>query len=68
MKTTSTNPYTNPDGYIRLNALADFLQVHRVTLYRWIRLDQFPKPIKLNGVTLFKNADVVEYLDDKERS
>ena len=57
----------NPSEYMRVAELAAILKIHKNTLYKWVRDNQFPKPIKVNGVTLFKSSDVMEYLDEAER-
>lgn len=51
------------DGFIRVMPLAKLLGVHHQTLRKWWKLGQFPKPQKRNGILLFKNTDVKQWID-----
>ena len=68
--TTSDNPNTQPatldtlptDGFIRVMPLAQRLGIHHQTLRRWWKNGLFPKPQHRNGILLFSNLDVKEWI------
>lgn len=68
--TPSDNPNTKPatldtlptDGFIRVMPLAQRLGIHHQTLRRWWKNGLFPKPQHRNGILLFSNSDVKEWI------
>ncbi|MBT5825517.1 MAG: AlpA family phage regulatory protein [Gammaproteobacteria bacterium] len=53
-------------GYIRVSILASLLDVSRSTIWRWVKKNNFPEPVKLSaGVTVWKAGDVRSWLDKK---
>ena len=74
MLNKSNNPTTeqptplNPQGYSRIKPTADLIGVHHQTLRRWWKAGKFPKPININGILLFKNADVLAWLENAQQS
>ncbi len=66
---TSKNPTTeqstplNPQGYSRIKPTAKLTGFHHQTLRRWWKVDKFPKPTYVNGVPMFRNADILAWLD-----
>ena len=38
--------------------LAERYSIHRVTPWRWVQAGKLPKPIKMNGSTRWKLADI----------
>ena len=38
--------------------LAERYSIHRVTPWRWVQSGKLPKPIKMNGSTRWKLADI----------
>ncbi|MFI8553554.1 MULTISPECIES: helix-turn-helix transcriptional regulator [unclassified Psychrobacter] len=67
MLNIADNPQTpstlHPQGQTRIKAAADLIGVHHQTLRRWWKADKFPKPTDINGILLFKNADLLAWLD-----
>lgn len=69
--TTSDNPNTPPldtlpsEGFIRVMPLAQRLGIHHQTLRRWWKNGLFPKPQHRNGILLFSNADVKEWINNQ---
>jgi len=37
-------------------------------LRRWWKAGKFPKPININGILLFKNADVLAWLENAQQT
>ena len=66
---SSTQPTTeqpaplNPQGYSRIQPTADIAGVHHQTLRRWWKADKFPKPINVNGIPMFRNGDILVWLE-----
>ena len=71
--TPSDNPNTQPapldtlptDGFIRVMPLAQRLGIHHQTLRRWWKTNKFPCPQTRNGILLFSNADVKEWINNQ---
>lgn len=56
-------PTLHPQGQSRIKATADLLGVHHQTLRRWWRTGKFIKPTNINGILMFRNADILAWLD-----
>ncbi len=52
----------HPQGQTRIKSAATIVGVHHQTLRRWWKADKFPKPIDINGILLFRNADLIAWL------
>jgi len=64
MATATELPQT---GYIRVALLALVLSTSRSTIWRWVKKEAFPQPIKLSaGVTVWRVEDVRAWLETKE--
>lgn len=70
MLNISNNPQNpsqlHPQGQTRIKAAAALIGVHHQTLRRWWKSDKFPKPININGILLFRNADILSFLDSQQ--
>ena len=70
MLNISNNPQNpsqlHPQGQTRIKAAAALIVVHHQTLRRWLKSDKFPKPININGILLFRNADILLFLDSQQ--
>lgn len=58
----------NPQGYSRIQPTAALIGLHHQTLRRWWKANKFPKPIKVNGLPMFKNIDLLAWLDSHTAS
>ena len=56
----------NPQGYSRIQPTADLIGLHHQTLRRWWKADKFPKPINVNGIPMFRNSDILSFLDRQQ--
>ena len=67
MLNISDNPTSpaelHPNGQTRIKAAANLIGVHHQTLRRWWKADKFPKPSNINGILLFRNADLLAWLE-----
>lgn len=65
----SDNPQTtaelHPNGQTRIKSAANLIGVHHQTLRRWWKAEKFPKPININGILLFRNADILSFLESQ---
>lgn len=55
----------NPQGYSRIKPTAELIGLHHQTLRRWWKADKFPKPIDVNGIPMFRNADLLLWLNSQ---
>ena len=53
----------HPQGQTRIMATAKILGIHHQTLRKWWKSGKFPKPTSINGMLLFKNSDILEWLE-----
>ncbi|MEK6219948.1 MAG: helix-turn-helix domain-containing protein [Psychrobacter cryohalolentis] len=53
----------NPQGYSRIKPTAELIGLHHQTLRRWWKAGKFPKPVDINGIPMFKNADLLAFLE-----
>lgn len=53
----------NPQGNSRIKPTAAIVGVHHQTLRRWWKSDKFPKPINVNGIPMFRNTDILAWLE-----
>lgn len=61
----------NPNSfkYFRLKTLAARLDVHRSTIWRWVRQGTFPRPISLNPtVRVWRETDIEKWITDRQAS
>lgn len=61
-------PTLHPQGQSRIKPTADLIGVHHQTLRRWWKAGKFPKPININGILLFRNADVLAWLENAHQA
>ncbi|MGP5271773.1 helix-turn-helix transcriptional regulator [Psychrobacter faecalis] len=62
--TTNEQPAPlNPQGNSRIKPTAKIAGVHHQTLRRWWKTDKFPKPIDVNGIPMFRNSDILAWLE-----
>lgn len=70
MLNISNNPQNlsqlHPQGQTRIKSAAALIGVHHQTLRRWWKSDKFPKPMNINGILLFRNADILSFLDSQQ--
>lgn len=62
----SDTPTLPPTGNTRIMPLAKFLGVHHHTVRRWIKQGKIPKPKTVNGIALFDNAKIHEWLNSQQ--
>lgn len=47
---------------LNIRQLAEFLQCHEKSIYRWMRQDKIPKPLKPFGSPLWDKDEILETL------
>jgi len=56
-----------PNGFIRARRLLELIPFSRATLWRHVKAGTFPAPLRLSeGVTAFKNADVLAWMQSRQ--
>lgn len=54
----------DPKGLSRFNDFRHLLPIKRTTVYKWVKLDKFPKPaIHDNNLTAWRNSDILAWLE-----
>ena len=61
--TDNTPTPLNPQGYSRIQPTAELIGLHHQTLRRWWKAGKFIKPININGIPMFRNADILAWLE-----
>ncbi|WP_333954832.1 helix-turn-helix transcriptional regulator [Psychrobacter sp. S4(2024)] len=56
----------NPQGYSRIQPTAELIGLHHQTLRRWWKADKFPKPININGIPMFRNSDILRFIENQQ--
>ena len=56
----------NPQGYSRIKPTAELIGLHHQTLRRWWKADKFPKPININGIPMFRNSDILRFIENQQ--
>ena len=65
-----TTEKLHPQGQMRIKAAANLVGVHHQTLRRWWQAEppKFPKPTDIHGILLFKNSDLLSWLEKHQPS
>ena len=63
--TDHPTPAIHPDGQMRIKQAAALIGVHPLTLRRWWQAEKFIKPSNVNGILLFKNSDILAFIDSQ---
>ena len=72
MLNTKNNPTTeqptplHPQGYSRIQPTAELIGLHHQKLRRWWKADKFPKPININGIPMFRNSDILRFIENQQ--
>lgn len=56
----------NPQGYSRIQPTAELIGLHHQTLRRWWKADKFPRPIDINGIPMFRNSDILHFIENQQ--
>ena len=48
---------------LRAHQVATLLGIHRNTVWNRVRADKLPKPVKWDGVTVWRRSDIEEFVD-----
>lgn len=62
---TLTDLANNPRGITSRHTVAKLLEVHVLTLARWVKAGKFPKPITIGNAHYFRNAELVDFIDQQ---
>lgn len=59
-------PQLAPTGHTRIMPMAKYLGIHHQTLRGWIKHKKIPQPKIVNGIKLFDNAEILEWLEQQQ--
>ena len=54
--------HTTEKTLLRMKHLTEILSVSKSTIWLWIRNNDFPKPNKINGVSVWKKDTIDEWI------
>lgn len=54
------------EKYLSVNKLSERYCLNRSSVWRWVKENKLPKPIKLNGSTRWKLSDLVAFESEQE--
>lgn len=55
----------HPQGFSRMKPTADLIGVSVQSIKRWYNAGKFVKPVNVNGVLLFKNSDLIAWVEQQ---
>ena len=55
---------THDKTLLRMKHLTDKLSLSKSTIWLWIRNNEFPKPNKINGVSVWKADTINKWIDE----
>lgn len=61
--TTEQPTPLNPQGYSRIQPTAELIGLHHQTLRRFWKAGKMPKPVNVNGIPMFKNSELLAWLE-----
>ncbi len=50
---------------IRIKTVIEYIQISRSTIYLMMSKDEFPKPIKIGGSSLWRLSQINDYINKK---
>jgi predicted DNA-binding transcriptional regulator AlpA len=53
----------NPQGFLRLKQILEFIPVSKGTWWNGVRSGRFPKSIKNGSCTFWRGSDIIELLE-----
>ncbi len=54
---------TNEKTLLRMKHLTEKLSLSKSTIWLWIRNNEFPKPNKINGVSVWKKGTIDQWIN-----
>ena len=63
LSTAPTKATLSMNGHTRIMPMAEYLGLHHQTLRRWIKQNKIPAPKVVNGVKLFSNTEILQWLE-----
>ena len=59
--------HTTEKTLLRMKHLTDKLSLSKSTIWLWIRNEEFPKPNKINGVSVWKKDTIDEWINENTK-
>lgn len=51
-----------PDRLLKVKEVIQFVPVNRATIYRWVKQQMFPAPVKIGSGTFWKNSEIQDFI------
>ena len=52
-----------PQGFSRIREVLTFVPFSRATLWRRVRTGEFPRPVRVAGISCWRNKDLLAWID-----
>ena len=49
---------------LNVDQLSDTFKKNKSTIYRWVKAGKFPKPIKIQNSTMWRESEIKAFLDN----
>ena len=56
--------HTNEKTLLRMKHLTEKLSLSKSTIWLWVRNNEFPKPNKINGVSVWKKDAIDQWINE----
>lgn len=64
MKLVKSDTNTNTSQLLRVKQLIKLLSISKSTIYGWIKDDKFPKGTKINGITVWREGEINDWVSE----
>ena len=64
MKLVKSDTNTNTSQLLRVKQLIKLLSISKSTFYGWIKDDKFPKGTKINGITVWREGEINDWVSE----
>lgn len=64
MELVKSDTNTNSSQLLRVKQLIKLLSISKSTIYGWIKDDKFPKGTKINGITVWREGEINDWISE----
>ena len=64
MELVKSDTNTNTSQLLRVKQLIKLLSISKSTIYGWIKDDKFPKGTKINGITVWREGEINDWVSE----
>jgi prophage regulatory protein len=64
MELAKSGTNINSSQLLRVKQLIKLLSISKSTIYGWIKDDKFPKGTKINGITVWRESEINDWVSE----